>query len=282
MMRAMGTGQAAAHSLRPASGDALVDSLVELGLTLNRSRVYVSLLESSPATAVQVADRSGVPRTKIYEALEALEHLGFCSVRAGRVACYEPIAPEIALNEWVRRRDLDRQATAEREDRLRNELVARLPRSEDVRASQEAPFIEVLVGGDQVVQAFEQLLVRAERRLDIVQAPPIFQPRGRWNELEAEAIRRGVHVRVLYAPVVASDPARFGGLIAAGGEGRVSSGLVLKLALRDDDEVMVAVPNTGGGADDFTVILITHADLVAPLQLLFRKEWRRATPLQAA
>lgn len=270
----MGTGQAAR--------DPLVDSLVELGLTLNRSRVYVSLLEASPATAVQVAERSGVPRTKVYETLEALEHSGFCTVRPGRVVFYEPIPPEVALSEWVHGRDLERQTAAEREDRLRSQLVARLPRPEEARTNQEAPFIEVLVGPDQVVHAFERLLAKAERRLDIVQAPPIFQPRERWNELEVKAIRRGVNVRTLYAPSVVSDPARFSGLLAGGGEARVSSGLVLKLALRDDVEVMVAVPNTGEGAVDYTVILITHADLVAPLQLLFRKEWRNATPLEAA
>ena len=38
---------------------------------------------------------------------------------------------------------------------------------------------------------------------------------------------------------------------------------------------------TRGGRDgDYTVVRITHPDLVTPLQLLFQKEWRRGTVLQ--
>lgn len=260
---------------------ALIDSLVALGLTLNQSRLYLSLLQAGSASALQLAGLSGVPRTRVYEALEALERAGFCTTRADRVAMYEPVAPEIALSEWRERREQERRLRSEREDQLRDLLIEQLPRLETSEPAHRVPFMEALVGSDRVSDVFEEMVAAAGRRLDIVQAAPVFQPRERWNVAEAEAVARGVHVRVLFTDSVVADPARYEGLLAAGGEARVSSGLILKLVVRDGVDAMVAVPDTSAGQSEYAVIRITHPDLVAPLQLLFQKEWRRGTPLDA-
>jgi sugar-specific transcriptional regulator TrmB len=258
---------------------ALIDSLVELGLTLNQSRLYLSLLESGPATAVQLSDRSGVPRTRVYEVLEALEKAGFCSARAERVAVYAAVPPEIALGEWGERREQERRLAAERDEQLRDVLLAELPRFETAERSLSLPFMEALVGTSRVIEVFEEEIATAEERLDIVQAPPVFQPRPRWNIHEVEAVRRGVQVRVLYTADVAADPERYEELLRAGGDGRLSSGIPLKLVLRDRVDAMVALPDVHAGDRRYAVVRITHPDLVAPLQLLFDREWRRGTPL---
>lgn len=257
----------------------LLDSLVALGLTLNRARVYLGMLQLRSATALQLAARSGVPRTRVYEALEWLEHAGFCTVRSGRVATYEAVSPEIALSEWARLREQERSLAAERDDRLRRDLIRQLPRPETAETASPVSFMEALTGSDRVTQVFEEMITAAQERLDIVHAQPIFQPRARWNILEADAISRGVRVRVLHTPDAAADPVRYQGLLSAGGEGRVSAGLVLKLVIRDGVDAMVAVPEGSGETPDYTVVRIMHPDLVAPLQLLFQKEWRRGTPL---
>jgi hypothetical protein len=135
--------------------------------------------------------------------------------------------------------------------------------------------MEALIGRERVIDTFEEMVSSAVERLDIVQAPPHFQPRERWNELEAAAIACGVQVRVLYMPEVDANEERYLGLLAAGGAGRVSNGLVFKLVLLGGIDAMVAVPDTSGGVE-YTVIRITHPDLIAPLQLVFQKEWQRA------
>jgi hypothetical protein len=108
----------------------------------------------------------------------------------------------------------------------------------------------------------------------------MFQPRTRWNTLESKAVNRGVHVRLLCTPDTTGDARRYERLIAAGGEARVASGLVLKLVIRDGVEAMVGVPEHGGRGNGYTVVRIAHPDLIAPLQLLFKKEWRRGTRLE--
>jgi sugar-specific transcriptional regulator TrmB len=222
-----------------------------------------------------------VPRTRVYEVLENLEKAGFCVVRAERVAVYEAVAPEIALAEWSSRREQERRAAAEREKDVRDTLLERLPRPEAGEdMSPGVPFMEALLGSGRVIETFEEEVVTAQERLDIVLSPPVFQPRERWNLLEVEALRRGVQVRVLYTADVATDADRYEQLLRAGGEGRVSSGIPLKLVLRDRIDAMVALPDRRESETGYTVVRITHRDLVAPIQLLFDREWRRGIPLE--
>jgi sugar-specific transcriptional regulator TrmB len=258
----------------------LIESLAEFGLTLNQSRLYLSMLEGGSGTAHQLADRSNVPRTRVYEVLESLEKAGLCSARAERVAVYEAVPPEIALTEWAARRQQERRLADERDHHLRDVLLAKLPRFEPTESPLPVEFMEALVGTPRVVEVLEDEIATATERLDIVMAPPVFQPRERWNILETEAIERGVHVRVLYTADVVADPERFDKLLRAGGEGRVSSGIPLKIVLRDRVDAMVALRDGQSDASRFAVVRIKHPDLVAPLQLLFDREWRRGKPLQ--
>jgi len=160
-----------------------------------------------------------------------------------------------------------------------SDLIGRLPRSDVAEPLASVSFIEAVSGKVRVVEAFERMIEAAQEQLDIVQAPPMFQARVRWNTLESEAVSRGVHVRLLCTPDTADDAQRYEQLIMAGGEARVASGLVLKLVIRDGVEAMVGVPERGGRSNGYTVVRIAHPDLVTPLQLLFKKEWRRGTRL---
>ena len=81
------------------AGDAEATRLLtELGLTVNEARVYLALLRrfDSP-TAAEAAVAAGVPRPKVYEALQSLEGRGFSKSIGGRVRRFTPVEPETAL-----------------------------------------------------------------------------------------------------------------------------------------------------------------------------------------
>jgi HTH-type transcriptional regulator, sugar sensing transcriptional regulator len=267
------------------SSDAeLVASLGELGLTPNLSRAYVALLRHGSATASEIAVRAGVPRPKIYDILQSLDRYGLCTSGGSRVASWTAVSPDIALPELVRRRDQERKAQAGRDQELARLLVESLPEPADLAPAPESALIEALIGRARIAREFEALLERAEKTLDIVQAMPLVQTADRWNVVECSAIERGVEVRVLFTPETAKEPGRYTSLLAAGGEGRLSNNLALKLALRDGEEALVALRDpsfTSVDGDGMTSIRIMQPDLVAPLQTLFRREWRRGLPLPA-
>ncbi len=256
--------------------------LVELGFAPNEARCYLSLLVAGPATAAEVARDAGVPRPKVYGALQALERRGFCAVSGEeRVAQYRAVTPELALSEWLTRREQQRRAEAERDEELGAELIRALPEVREAPPA-GAAFMEVLAGHDRTAETVEEIVRRSERRLDIVQATPFTQPPERWNDLEVEALARGVGVRVLFTPEAAATPGRVDGLREAGATVRVSEALPLKLVLRDGVEAMVALRDPRHFEHGVTSVAIRHAELVSPVQLLFQREWRRARPLAAS
>ena len=70
----------------------------KLGLTEYEARAYVAVVELGEAEAYEVARRSGVPRTRIYDVLSRLENGGLIQkIRESRPAVYAAIPPERSL-----------------------------------------------------------------------------------------------------------------------------------------------------------------------------------------
>jgi len=65
-----------------------VTSLERLGLSTYEARAYAALLRSGPVTGYQLSRHSGVPRSRIYEALEKLGARGMVIVRHERPQLY--------------------------------------------------------------------------------------------------------------------------------------------------------------------------------------------------
>lgn len=256
--------------------------LVELGLTLNEARCYVALLHIAPATAGEVADWSRVPRPKVYGTLKSLEQRSFCYASGDRVTMFRPVDPELALSEWTRRREHERRLADEQDNRLRGALVSTLPDPPE-RISEDSSEIMQLTGGPrETIEVYERLIETAERQLDIVHSSPVLQVAERWNVYERAALERGVQVRVLFATGELAAEHRYEELLEAGGEVRVARGMPLKLVVRDNGfETLVALHNPSDESHP-TCVAIRHEDLVAPVQLLFNREWRRAHPLELA
>ena len=71
-----------------------VDDLRELGFTDYEARVYLALLtEPWALSGYAIAQRSGVPRSKVYEVLQALSAKGVVHIAHGNPAQYTPIPP---------------------------------------------------------------------------------------------------------------------------------------------------------------------------------------------
>jgi sugar-specific transcriptional regulator TrmB len=85
-----------------------VQSLMELGLNSYEAKAYLALMGRDSFTAPQVADRSGVPRQRVYDVLNSLVEQGLAIGRPGkRGVKYTAVAPDIALTflpeAWLRR-----------------------------------------------------------------------------------------------------------------------------------------------------------------------------------
>ncbi len=79
----------------------LVD-LTQIGFTEYEAKVYLALLEDSPATGYQISKQSGVPRSMVYETLRRLHGRGAVLENVeGRVTLYRPLPPEVLLDRYA-------------------------------------------------------------------------------------------------------------------------------------------------------------------------------------
>lgn len=260
--------------------DGNTSRLTELGLTLTEARCYVALLEIAPATAGQLAEHADVPRPKVYGTVKSLEQRGFAYSSGDPVTTFRAVDPELALGEWTRRREHERRLLDERDQQLRGELVAELPHPSE-HATEKVGEIMQLAGGSRAATAdtLARLMDRAEQRLDIVVSRPVFRPMANWSRSEKAALERGVQVRMLVSSRELAIELGCEEILAAGGEVRLARNTPSKLVVRDNGaEAIVALP-TPGDTSLPTCVVIQHSELVAPMQLLFNREWRRARPL---
>ncbi len=75
----------------------VVEKLLQLGLTEYEAKTYTSLLNTHLSTAAQAAEKSGVPRTRIYQVLESLQRKGWVRVYSGVPLLFRAIEPSVVF-----------------------------------------------------------------------------------------------------------------------------------------------------------------------------------------
>ena len=99
------------------------ERLIALGLGKYEACAYLALLGHDDSTAVEVADRAGVPRQRIYDVLAVLRDKGLVVIREGRPARYSARSPAIALPAMIETRKRAQALENERLAQLVQELV---------------------------------------------------------------------------------------------------------------------------------------------------------------
>ena len=74
--------------------DRVVAAMRALSFTATDAKTYVALLKGHPATGYELAARSGVPRSAIYNVLRRLEALGLVNAAQAKPAKYVPLPPD--------------------------------------------------------------------------------------------------------------------------------------------------------------------------------------------
>ena len=75
----------------------LVDLKKHFRLNIYEVKIWTSLLSRGIASAGELADISGVPRSRCYDVLESLEKKGFIIMKIGKPIKYLAVQPSIIL-----------------------------------------------------------------------------------------------------------------------------------------------------------------------------------------
>ena len=87
----------------------LSDNLMKLGLTEYEARTLVTLVRIGTGTAKDIADADGVPRTRVYDAVETLQNMGLVDVQYATPQRYTVISRDTVVSKL----DLSRKNTIE-------------------------------------------------------------------------------------------------------------------------------------------------------------------------
>jgi sugar-specific transcriptional regulator TrmB len=77
---------------------AFLDKLKEFGLNSYESKLWTALLSRGISTAGELADISGVPRSRSYDVLESLAHKGFILIKNAKPIKYVAVSPKDVLD----------------------------------------------------------------------------------------------------------------------------------------------------------------------------------------
>lgn len=263
--------------------DHQIQSLMELGLNSYEAKAYLALMGRDSFTAPQVADRSGVPRQRVYDVLNTLVEQGLVIGRPGkRGVKYTAVAPDIALSGLVRREE-------KRVARLAysaGDLVTVLLQQYQAGQEESSPldYIEVLRGSQSIHQRFAEIQDQAEREILIFTKPPYATPIEQ-NKSGLKALKRKVVARSIYE-ISAFDDALTTQVISAfteqGEQTRFVERLPLKLVIVDEAIVILGMEDPIAGPTDLTTVVIENHPLAHLMKVAFETIWAQGLTLDQA
>ncbi|MGB9708295.1 MAG: TrmB family transcriptional regulator [Candidatus Pacearchaeota archaeon] len=251
------------------------------GLNLYEVRVWTALLSRGVSTAGELADISGVPRSRTYDILESLEKKGIIVMKLGKPIKFVALKPEEVVERVKRNVVRDAQDMSKRLEELKGsdvleELTAL--HTTGIKYIEPTDLSGAIRGRNNIYNHLDMMVRNANKIVTIATTAE-----GLTRKFEAlktaieKAKKRGVSVRIA-APVTSKNyqVARELNKIAEVRSGKIKSrftiidGKELMFLILDDEEVH---PNYDVG------VWVNSPFFAGALEQIFEHSWDKMTPL---
>ena len=248
-----------------------------LGLSPSEEDLYTVLIRSPRSTVAELAAYGSVSSQQATRDLQKLVRQGLANRLPGRQARYIAVAPDIAIEPLLTKREGElRQARLGTSDLMKAFHAAS-------RQDHPAELVEIITGEGNIRSRTDQLPDAAKEQIRGFDRPPYVMSLEESINAEATRIREGISYRVVYSAQAVMWPGRLEGdirdALAAGEQVRVRPELPTKLWIVDDKMAMIPI-NTRQNAIGASFI-IRPCDLLDSLIAMFEAEWDRAIPLRS-
>ncbi len=248
--------------------------LEAIGVSPIEEGVYLAVLGRPRLSLADAAATTGLSRRRLRKVLFELEEKGLVSAVPGKPLRFLPAPPDLAVEGLIHRRLEEVEHARLAASAMAEEFRGTLQRDNPVH------LVEVVTGIDAVRLRSVQLQRSANEEIVALSTPPYASVPGP-QEVEAEALRRGVRYRVIYDRSALEAPGLLAGLqfhTKAGEDARVLRNLRVKLLIADQRLGLVplgaAKPTLGGAA------VVHSSPLLDALTMLFEALWERAVPVR--
>jgi len=261
--------------------------LIEFGMTEREAKLYLALLEAPEVSAAELNRKTGILRTKIYEALEQMVVRGFCHERlSGRKRYYRAVSPvdlhASMVSKWEHDIDYKRNLAKETFKEL-GKLY-----KEKINGKSTLEIVKVLHNAEQVHQQYMKLNSEAEFEvLTFNRSPYACVVEGKLEEEEEiveDVCNRELILRTIYMVEDEHWDWLYGHITRShkmGEEFRISTNLPMKMFIFDRRKVMFAVPSDPvKNSEDFSMIIIDDTGFAESCRITFEKIWNDSFTLE--
>lgn len=168
--------------------DENIHVLKGIGLTMYEAQAYVTLTSLISSTASEISEKSGIPRSKIYDVLKGLVNKNFIDVEDGRPLTYNVKSPVEVLSRQKERIDMEIDDT-----------ITRLTNVYENGMSQVQAPIWRIYGVEKIISQELEIIKRAKTSVNM-RIGFLFEGEG---EALAKAFkkRRNLEVNILASPI---------------------------------------------------------------------------------
>ena len=167
--------------------DENISVLKGLGLTMYEAQAYLTLTSLISSPASEVAEKSGIPRSKIYDVLKGLIKKNFIDVEDGRPLTYNVKSPVEVLNR-----------EKEKIDSQIDDTITRLTNIYENGMSQVQAPIWRIYSVEKIINQEVEIIKRAKSSVNM-RIGFLFENEGE-RLIKAFKRRRGIHVNILASP----------------------------------------------------------------------------------
>ena len=167
--------------------DENISILKGIGLTMYEAQAYVTLTSLIHATAVEVSEKSNIPRSKIYDVLKKLNEKDFIEIEDGRPLTYVVKSPVEVINR-----------EKEKIDTQLDDTITRLTNIYENGMSQVQAPIWRIYGVDKIIAQELEIIKRAKRTINM-RIGFLFESEGE-QLVKALKNRSDLNINILSSP----------------------------------------------------------------------------------
>jgi sugar-specific transcriptional regulator TrmB len=247
--------------------------LQKIGLTEYEVKIYMTMLEKDNCSASELAQASGVPRSKTYEILNNLSNKGLCIEVPDTIKRYSAIKPVTAINTLKQKLAADHQEKIDILNLIENKLI-------DIYSNRSygesgASVIQIYREKNTIWQSIQDLLNSAENEILVFSKEPFIVSVGH-NTNSMKQINKEVQIRSIYEEkdVLRNDYQEgIKSFLKEGEQVKIVQELPVKMTIIDNKLVLLIMKEKNNSGNDLLAIVINQAELANTFRIIFEFFW---------
>jgi sugar-specific transcriptional regulator TrmB len=182
-----------------------IETLMELGFTLNQARAYLALALVGSASAKELAEASSITRQDVYRVMLTLEEKGLAEKLLSTPTVYRALPIEQVIRSSLQRKVGEHRDLQRRTRRLVADVQSK--HSEKTVQDEESQFI-IIPSKEAIIQRLSDKLSKTSKSLEVVTSSERFSSAIlAFSRIYESAIERGVKIRIAAEDHVARNGA---------------------------------------------------------------------------